>query len=246
MPDTIQKKELFLRALLKGILFHLAFLAPFISVQANTLNLPSSHAASSPDSSHKENSKNSTAQVNGHKMPVQAVPDVVIGNSNAAITVIEYSSLNCAACAHFHQTAFPVIKSRYIDTGKVRFIFRHFPLDEQAAQIAAILSCAPEIKQFTLIQRLFEQQGQWMNAPDPSTSIAEITGIDPHECKKAYSSKALADAVLQKRVDAEKAMTINGTPTFVINGRIIDHAPSLEELEPYFDASFNTKKNAKS
>ncbi len=208
-----------------------------IALCASMIFTVGSALAVSSSQNHAENTKAQMPQKKPSADSVKSVPDVIIGNADAPITVIEYSSINCVACAQFHQKVFPIVKEKYIDTGKVRFIFRHFPLDEHAAKVTAILSKAPEVKQFTLIQRLFEQQERWINNANPEEILSEITGISLAECKKAFIDKALADAVLKKRLEAEKSITIDGTPTFVINGRIINHAPTLEKLEPYFDAS---------
>lgn len=162
---------------------------------------------------------------------VVAVPDVVIGNVDAPITVIEYSSLNCSACAHFHQKVFPIIKEKYIDTGKICFKFRHFPLDQQAAEVAAIISTAPECKQFTLIQRIFEQQTAFTRAQDVIKFVAQLADIPLNQCHKIIKNPTLVNAVLQKRLDAEKAIDIPATPTFLINGHIINYAITLEEFE---------------
>jgi protein-disulfide isomerase len=176
------------------------------------------------------------------KATVQAVPDIVVGQDNAPITMIEYSSLNCTACAYFHQKVFPTLKAKYIDTGKVRFIFRHFPLDEQAAEIAAVISTAPAVKQFTLIQRVFEHQQKWSTASQPLQVVSQIVDIPFAVCQAAAKDKKLTDAVFQKRLEAEKELTIEGTPTFIINGRIIGYAPSLEKLESYLAPQPSKKK----
>jgi predicted DsbA family dithiol-disulfide isomerase len=84
-----------------------------------------------------------------------------------------------------------------------------------------------------MIQKLFEQQKIWLQAQDPIKEISKITGIKLELCRHAVQSEPLKDAVFMKRLQAEKELTIDGTPTFVINGRIIDHAPTLEVLESY-------------
>ena len=167
---------------------------------------------------------------------IEAVADIVIGQEKAPITVIEYSSLNCTACAAFHQNVFPKIKKHYIDTGKVKFIFRHFPLDEQAVHLAAIVSTAPSIKQFLLIEKIFATLMQWAQSKNPIQAISSITNIPLDVCNAALKDPHLTDTILKKRLDAEKVMTIDGTPMFIINGRIIDHGPSFEEIKGYLEA----------
>ena len=179
----------------------------------------------------------------GVEIPIQAVSDVIIGDINAPINVIEYSSLNCSACAQFHQKVFPVIRKKYIDTGKVCFRFRHFPLDQQAAEIAAIINSAPEFKQFTLIQRIFEQQDSLARSKDVIKFISNMTDISVENCNKIIQDQNLINAVLQKRIDVEKIMDIPATPTFIINGRIINYAVNLEEFEKFLNGDDQTQVN---
>ena len=88
--------------------------------------------------------------------------DVMIGSDKAPVTVIEYASMTCPHCAHFSETTFPELKKRYIDTGKVRFLFREFPLDQLAAAGFVLARCAGPDKYFPLIETLFAQQHDWV------------------------------------------------------------------------------------
>lgn len=194
-----------------------------IGVQALQSSIPDAPQNQSPSTDKPE-------------LPVfdaQSVDDIVMGVDSAPVTIVEYSSLNCISCAAFHLTVLPEIRRKYIDTGKVRFIFRHYPLDERAAEIAAIISCAPKIKQYGLLSRLFDQQLAWMHLEAPAPKLAEITGIPIDVCKAAMTSKQLTDAVFEKRWLADKKIAIIGTPTFTLNDEIIDVVPTLENLEPY-------------
>ena len=97
-------------------------------------------------------------------LKADALPDMVMGNDKAPVTVIEYASMTCSHCAHFQETTFPELKKRYIDTGKVRYIFREFPLDSLAAAAFMLARCAgkdDKDKYFALVDTLFRQQRQW-------------------------------------------------------------------------------------
>ena len=89
------------------------------------------------------------------------LPDLIIGNADAPITVVEYASMTCGHCANFHTNVFPTLKEKYVDTGKVRFIMREFPLDNLAAAASMLARCAGEGKAFPLISALFAKQDDW-------------------------------------------------------------------------------------
>jgi protein-disulfide isomerase len=89
------------------------------------------------------------------------LPDKVLGDENAPVAVVEYASMTCGHCANFHKEAYPHLKSEYIETGKVRFIFREFPLDPVAAAAFMLARCAPEEKYFDIVDLMFEQQRSW-------------------------------------------------------------------------------------
>src|ERR1700687_5944958 len=91
--------------------------------------------------------------------------DESLGSANAPVTIIEYASMTCPHCAHFHETTFPELKKKYIDTGKVRFIFREFPLDSVAATAFMVARCADKDKYFPMIEVLFQQQNTWAVGP---------------------------------------------------------------------------------
>jgi protein-disulfide isomerase len=100
--------------------------------------------------------------------------DKSLGNEKAPVTVIEYASMTCSHCANFHATVYPVMKSKYIDTGKVRFIFREFPLDAIATAAFMLARCAPGDKYFPMIDVLFEQQKNWAFTKENAKGLLAI------------------------------------------------------------------------
>src|SRR5262245_59474582 len=90
-----------------------------------------------------------------------ALPDLVIGNAEAPVTIVEYASMTCSHCANFHNTVLPAIKEKYIDTGKVKLVFREFPLEERAARASMMARCAGDGKSLPLISILFSKQDEW-------------------------------------------------------------------------------------
>jgi len=115
-------------------------------------------------------------------MKPDALPEMAMGDEKAPVTIIEYASMTCPHCAHFQETTFPEIKKRYIDTGKVRWIFREFPLDNLAAAAFMLARCAGKDdneKYFALVDTLFRQQRQWaVEKPiPPLLAIAKQAGL---------------------------------------------------------------------
>lgn len=162
--------------------------------------------------------------------------DHVLGDANAPITVIEYASLTCSHCAHFHTQVLPEIKKKWIDTGKVKLIYRDFPLDQIAAKAAQIAECAGNDKYFGVLDIIFRGQPQWATAADPLAELAKplrIAGMGENEIKACLANEAMSNAVI-KDYQGGEAMGVNSTPTLFINGQLYRGARSVEELDGVF------------
>lgn len=169
---------------------------------------------------------------------IEALTEKVLGNENAPITLIEYASLTCGHCATFHNEVFPKIKSDYIDTGKLKFIYRDFPLDHYALMASMIARCAGNKKFFTFLKVLFKEQPKWTAAKDPFIAlghIARIGGIGKEEFKSCVGNKAIEDGILKSRIDADREFKIKSTPTLIINGEKYDGARTFKKLKKYID-----------
>jgi len=162
--------------------------------------------------------------------------DHVLGDPNAPITVIEYASLTCSHCAHFHTQVLPEIKKKWIDTGKVKLVYRDFPLDQIAAKAAQIAECAGNDKYFGVLDIIFRGQPQWATAADPLAELAKplrIAGMGENEIKACLANDAMSNAVI-KDYQGGEAMGVNSTPTLFINGQLYRGARSVEELDGVF------------
>ena len=169
---------------------------------------------------------------------IEALTEKVLGNENAPITLIEYASLTCGHCATFHNEVFPKIKSDYIDTGKLKFIYRDFPLDHYALMASMVARCAGNKKFFTFLKVLFKEQPKWTAAKDPFIAlghIARIGGIGKEEFKSCVGNKAIEDGILKSRIDADREFKIKSTPTLIINGEKYDGARTFKKLKKYID-----------
>jgi len=168
--------------------------------------------------------------------------DRAIGAENAPITIIEYASMTCPHCAHFSAETFPKLKERYIDTGKVRFIFREFPLDALAAGASMLARCADNDKYFPLVELLFSTQNQWaVQKPlDPLFKVVKQAGFTEDTFKSCLANQKLLDGIQAVRDRAANQLGVSSTPTFFINGKRVAGALSIEEmekeLEPYLKA----------
>ncbi len=160
--------------------------------------------------------------------------DFILGMDTAPITVIEYASLTCPYCAQFHQNALPIIKKDFIETGKIRYVFRDFPLDQLALSGAMIAQCAGRDRYFAFIDALFSQQSNWARDAKPFAAlsrIARLGGLSQAKFDKCIKDKDIADAILKKRLDGDKIFGINSTPTIIINGKRFSGGLSIEQFK---------------
>lgn len=165
--------------------------------------------------------------------------DMVLGKADAPITIIEYASLTCPHCAHFHETVLPTLKTEYIDTGKAKLIFRDFPLDQMAFAGAVLARCGGPEKYYTFLSVLFAQQRQWAGASDPKAALVQIGrlgGISSDQFEKCLQDKPLGDYILNSRLEGNQKLGVNSTPTLIINGKAEAGVPSIDDLRKKLDA----------
>jgi protein-disulfide isomerase len=150
--------------------------------------------------------------------------DKILGNEKAPITVVEYASLTCPHCEHFHSTVYPTLKSKYIDTGKVRFIFREFPRDPVDIGAFMLARCAPADKYFPMVDVLFDQQKNWAFTKDSAAQllvIARQAGFTEDSFNKCLSDKKLAEDIRNVGKRGYEDFKVDSTPTVFINGQVL-------------------------
>jgi protein-disulfide isomerase len=159
--------------------------------------------------------------------------DEVLGAADAPVTIVEYASMTCPHCSHFHETTFPEMKKKYIDTGKIRFIFREFPLDPLAAAASMLARCAGKDKYFPLIETFFAQQKEWVvqKPLQPMFAIARQAGFTQQTFDECLANQQMLNAIEESRTRAATKFNVNSTPTFFINGKIFRGALTPEELD---------------
>jgi protein-disulfide isomerase len=161
-----------------------------------------------------------------------AIGERALGKPDAPVTMIEYASATCPHCAAFHNETFPTIKKDYIDTGKIRFVFREFPLDDLALAGAMVARCAPEEKYFPILEVLFEQQRTWTrgNPREELFKIAQLAGFSRESFDQCLKNEEVAKGILAIRGTADEKYRVDSTPTFFINGEAVEGNVPLEEF----------------
>lgn len=164
------------------------------------------------------------------------LPDLVLGSDDAKVTVVEYASMTCGHCMAFHTKVFPEIKSKYIDTGKIRFVFREFPLDSRAFAASMLARCAGSTeKSLALVGALFDTQESWAFVKENPTpklfEIAKQAGFTQESFDKCLTDQKLLDQLTAIHTRANEVFGVNATPTFFINGKRLQASPVIEEFD---------------
>lgn len=164
--------------------------------------------------------------------------DMVMGDANAPITFIEYSSLSCPHCARHHKDVLPEIKKNYVDTGKVKLIVRDFPLNGPAVQAALVAHCVSPLAYWSMTEQLFATQEQWVteNATTALATLAATAGINEQDFQQCLGDTAKKDKIIASAENAGQVFKVESTPTFVINGIVVKGERSYEEFAKIFDA----------
>jgi protein-disulfide isomerase len=161
------------------------------------------------------------------------LPDLVLGKADAPVTIIEYASMTCPHCANFHKSTYPALKAKYIETGKVRFIFREFPLDELAVAASMLARCAGGEKAIALIDVLFASQEKWaIRQPIPVLQqIAKQAGFTEKTFDECLKDKTLYNNIMAMRDRGSKEYKVESTPTLFVNGKMQKGDVTIESLE---------------
>jgi protein-disulfide isomerase len=164
-----------------------------------------------------------------------SLPDMALGSAKARVTIVEYASMSCPRCAAFHENVFPMLQSKYVDAGKVRFVFREFPLDIKAAAASMLARCVASddaVKYFGTIGLLFKQQDQLMEQTKATLMlIGAQAGMSEQAVEACEKDQTLLDKLKADQTFAFEALKVDATPTFFINGERAKGAMSFEELE---------------
>jgi protein-disulfide isomerase len=179
---------------------------------------------------------NALAQSASDVAKAVSLPDMALGLPNAPVMIIEFASMTCPHCAHFNETVFPRIKSEYIDTGKVRYMFREFPLDDIALAASAMARCVAgddAAKYFALVDTLFKTQNDLVSAP---LATINLVGKQAGSSEQAIKTCVEDDPSIRKKIVddlkyAHEVLKVGSTPTFFVNGEMLKGAASFDEFD---------------
>lgn len=160
--------------------------------------------------------------------------DRILGNPDAPVTIIEYSSLTCAHCARFHADTLPRVKENWIEAGKARLVYRHFPLDGLALRAAAVANCFDGKRHFSFLDAMFASQQRWTRSSDPLADLARmarLAGMSQEVFDRCVEDEAEIDRILERRADGESTYDVNSTPTLIVNGKKLRGSVSYEDFE---------------
>jgi protein-disulfide isomerase len=165
-----------------------------------------------------------------------SLPEMALGPADASVTIAEYASMTCPHCAAFNKDVFPKIKSEYIDSGKVRYVFREFPLDLKAVAGSMLARCIAKDdagKYFAVIDLLFKQQEDWVikNTTDTLTRIGKQAGLSQQQVEDCLKDQALLNKLEADQKYAAEVLKVDSTPTFFVNGEKIKGETSFEEFD---------------
>ena len=179
------------------------------------------------------------AQAPADLMAPGPLPEMSLGDDKAPVTIIEYASMTCPHCAAFHAQTYPELKKKYIETGKMRFIFREFPLDQLAAAAFMLARCAGPDRYFPMIEVLFSKQRDWaVQRPlAPLLAISKQAGLSEQAFNDCLKDQKLLDSIEEIRQRGATQYGVQSTPTFFINGKLFRGNGTLadleKEMEPY-------------
>jgi len=171
-------------------------------------------------------------------MAAGPLPDIVQGSPTAPITIIEYASMTCTHCAAFHELTWPELKTKYIDSGRAKFILREFPLDPLATAGFMLARCAGPEKRNLLIDQMFSQQKTWafVDKPvEPLLAMVKTIGFTQTDFETCLKNQDLYEQVSQTRERAAEAFNIDSTPTFFVNGRKMTGELAIGDFDRVLD-----------
>jgi protein-disulfide isomerase len=200
-----------------------------------------------PPSTEAEVQKETPAPIDTNTMFMIQKDDIVLGNPSAKVIVFEYSAPTCGHCAYFHDTFFPALKTKYIDTNKIAYVIRSFISNKQDLDAAILTRCVPQEQFLKIITILYAQQESWaFNAKyrEILTNIGQLSGLTPEQYNACITNTESADFLINNTRAISHLPKFVGTPSFVIDGQLLDKAYTLENLSKSIDQAII--KNEKS
>lgn len=159
--------------------------------------------------------------------------EYAMGPADAKVVLVEYASLTCPHCARFHTTVLPDIKKEFVDTGKIRYVYRDFPLDRLALGAAMVARCAGRDSFFGFIDTFYAAQGQWSRASNPISALANLAklgGMSQTKFEACLKDVEVQNGILQQRLEASNEFKVQATPTVFVNGERYGGGMTLDQM----------------
>ncbi|MBV6633616.1 MAG: DsbA family protein [Alphaproteobacteria bacterium] len=159
----------------------------------------------------------------------------VLGDPDAPVTLFEYSSMTCPHCAAFHSDTLPKLKRDYIDTGKVKIVYRDYPFDGVALRASMLARCVPPARYFDFIDVLFKNQQRWARSRNPEAALrtfGQLVGLDAAAVDACLANDELQEMILKTQLEAQERFNVRSTPTFIINNNA-DRVIGAEDYEVF-------------
>ena len=170
-------------------------------------------------------------------MKAGELPEMALGRKDAPVTIVQYGSMTCPYCRKFQIETFPVLKKEYIDTGKVRYVLREFPIGKQSGLATLALRCAPADKYFALYDKFMRQQESWVSQEvraDPIFKVAAQVGMTRAQFDSCRENRAMI-AALNGIKERGRKLGIIGTPNFFVQGKLVKTVIGMKELREMVD-----------
>lgn len=167
------------------------------------------------------------------------LPEMAWGRPDAPVTIVQYASLTCPHCRHFHQTVFPALRRDFIDTGKVRYILREFPIGKASGMATIALRCAAPDRYLELYGKFMEQQANWVSQEvrlDPIFAVAQQVGMTRTQFDQCRENQAMIDNLKWVKERGRK-LGIIGTPNYFVGDKLVKKELTLADIQAYVDAA---------
>jgi protein-disulfide isomerase len=174
------------------------------------------------------------------------LPEMSLGRADAPVTIIQYQSLTCPHCRAFHRDVFPEFKRTYIDTGKVRFIMREFPIGKQSGNATIALRCAPPDKYFALYGKFMEQQSSWVSQEvrlEPIFAVAKQVGMTQAQFDSCLKNQAMIDGLKWVK-ERGRTLGVIGTPNFFVQGKLVKKTLAMSDIREMVDPLLSAPRAA--
>lgn len=186
------------------------------------------------------------APVSAGNVPLEvALAERVLGDPKAPVTVFEFSSLSCSHCAAFHKDTLPRIKKEYIDTGKVKLVFRDFPLGGLALAAAMLARCSGTERYFGFLDAIFQSQPNWSRSDTPRDDLgklARLAGMSEDDVDACLENEKLQQTIVARAKAAQNKYGINSTPTFIIEGKKVPGNLPFKDFKDILDKELKKKQ----